>query len=73
MSQSIAEIHGFHTKSVCQFCGGNTKRDCVTVSIKAGLFQKSVVCMKCLRNALRVKSLQPATQSSQSPKDESAA
>lgn len=60
MSQSIAEIHGFHTKSQCQWCGGNTKKECVTVSFRAGLLQKSVVCIKCLRNALRVNSLQRA-------------
>lgn len=71
MSQSIAEIHGFHTKSHCQWCGGNTKKECVTVSFKAGLLQKSVVCIKCLRNALRVNSLQPTE--SQSSGSESAA
>ena len=57
MKQSIAEIHEFNSKALCQWCGGNSKKECVTVSFKAGLLAEAVVCVKCLRNALRVNSM----------------
>mgnify|MGYP007059516299 CR=1 FL=1 len=63
MNQPIAEIFAFHAKANCQWCGGTTKKECVTVTFKAGLLDKSQVCIKCLRNAMRVNALQP--QSSQ--------
>lgn len=56
MKQTIAEIHEFNSKSLCQWCGGSSKKECVTVSFKAGLLDEAVVCIKCLRNALRVQS-----------------
>ncbi|MEZ6131113.1 MAG: hypothetical protein R3C59_20770 [Planctomycetaceae bacterium] len=59
MSQPIAEIYAFHAKHNCQWCGGTTKKECVTVTFKAGLLDQSVVCIKCLRNAMRVNALQP--------------
>jgi hypothetical protein len=59
MNKPIAEIFAFHAKNNCQWCGGTTKKECVTVSFKAGLLDKSIVCTKCLRNALRVNALQP--------------
>lgn len=64
MSQPIAEIFAFHAKNNCQWCGGATKKECVTVSFKAGLLEKSVVCIKCLRNAMRVNALQSPTSQS---------
>lgn len=62
----IAEIYAFHAKANCQWCGGATKKECVTVTFNAGLLDKSQVCIKCLRNALRVNALQ--TNGSQSGK-----
>ncbi len=62
MKRTIAEIHDFQSKALCQWCGGNAKKECVTVSFKAGLLDEAIVCVKCLRNALRVNSMtkQPA-------------
>lgn len=54
MKHVIAEIHDFKSNSLCQWCGGKSKKECVTVSFKAGLLDEAVVCVKCLRNALRV-------------------
>ncbi|TWT51745.1 hypothetical protein KOR42_34320 [Thalassoglobus neptunius] len=64
MKQTIAEIHGFNSKALCQWCGGNSKKECVTVSFKAGLLDEAIVCVKCLRNALRVQSMQKQPTSS---------
>jgi hypothetical protein len=61
MANTIAEIHQFHSKCLCQWCGGSSKKECVTVTFNAGLLQQAVVCIKCLRNALRVNSLQGET------------
>lgn len=65
MNQPIAEIHAFHAKANCHWCGGTTKKECVTVTFKAGLLEKSVVCIKCLRNAMRVNALQPQASQTQ--------
>ena len=54
MKPVIAEIHDFKGNSLCLWCGGKSKKECVTVSFKAGLLDESVLCIKCLRNALRV-------------------
>lgn len=68
MKRLIAEIHEFQSKALCQFCGGSSKKECVTVSFKAGLLKEAVLCVKCMRNALRVDSL--AKPSRQSPPEQ---
>jgi len=72
MKRTIAEIHEFQSKALCQFCGGNAKKECVTVSFKAGLLKEAVLCVKCMRNALRVDSLaKPSRQPSSELGDDS--
>lgn len=70
MKTVIAEIHEFNSKTLCQWCGGTSKKECVTVSFVAGLLDEAIICVKCLRNALRVHSL--AKQTTESKPDESA-
>lgn len=64
MKPVIAEIHDFEKNSLCQWCGGKSKKECVTASFKAGLLDEAIICIKCLRNALRVQSMAKQTEAS---------
>lgn len=71
MKPVIAEIHDFKSNLLCQWCGGKSKKECVTVSFKAGLLEEAIVCVKCLRNALRVHSIAKQSEASKPGKSAS--
>jgi len=49
--QSIAQVFDFK-KGNCEWC--KKAKDCLTVTLSAGLLNRSDVCVACFENSLRV-------------------